>query len=97
MNGEERVARRYLVHGSVQGVGFRYFVQRAARQAGVTGWVRNLSDGTVEALALGTPGQVAALRRQLEIGPGRAGVERVDEEEADPASGGDLHSFEIAR
>ena len=97
MSALERIARRYRVYGSVQGVGFRYFVQRAARQAGLTGWVRNLPDGTVEALAVGTPDQIAALRRQLEVGPGRAGVEGVDEEEADPASAADLRSFEIAR
>jgi acylphosphatase len=92
-----RIARRYRVYGAVQGVGFRYFVQRAARHAGLTGWVRNLPDGTVEALAVGTADQIAALRSQLELGPVRAAVERVDEEEADPTPAAGLRSFEIAR
>src|SRR5918994_4386827 len=48
-----RLARRYLVRGRVQGVGFRYYTHRAAVQAGVQGWVRNNPDGTVEIAAAG--------------------------------------------
>ena len=48
-----RVARRYVVSGRVQGVGFRYFTQDTALHEGVTGWVRNLPDGRVEALVEG--------------------------------------------
>jgi acylphosphatase len=44
------VARRFLVSGRVQGVGFRWFVKQTAEREGVTGWVRNLHDGRVEAL-----------------------------------------------
>jgi acylphosphatase len=65
-----------LVSGRVQGVGFRYFVRQRADEAGVTGWVRNLRDGRVEAVLKGTP---QAVRRVLEdIGRGPAGA-RVDE------------------
>ena len=52
------IARHYLISGRVQGVGFRYFAERAARYAGVTGWVRNLADGSVEVHAKGTPAEV---------------------------------------
>ncbi|HEY9467214.1 MAG TPA: acylphosphatase, partial [Vicinamibacterales bacterium] len=45
-----RVARRFVVSGRVQGVGFRYFTQDTAAREGVTGWVRNLPNGSVEAL-----------------------------------------------
>jgi acylphosphatase len=70
--------RRVVVHGFVQGVGFRYGVERAARQRGVAGWVRNRPDGTVEAVFEGEPDAVAALVRFCEEGPRGASVERVD-------------------
>lgn len=69
-----------VVHGEVQGVGFRYFVQRRAEEMGLAGWVRNLPDGSVEVVA---EGGRAALGRLLELlgqGPGLAGVDRVDAE-----------------
>jgi acylphosphatase len=63
------IARRFIVKGTVQGVGFRYFAIRAARNAGVDGTVRNLPDGTVEAIAEGSPEAVADFRAALERGP----------------------------
>ena len=63
-----RVARRYVVSGRVQGVGFRYFTQDAALREGVTGWVRNLPDGRVEALVEGEEA-VTRLERALRSGP----------------------------
>ena len=75
-------ARRYLVSGRVQGVGFRWFAQREANGLGVAGYVKNLRDGRVEVFAIAEPGRLAALRAQLEQGPGTAHVERVKEEEA---------------
>ena len=74
-------ARRFIVRGRVQGVGFRYFAIRAARQAGIVGTVRNLSDGTVEAVAEGSPASIAEFRVALERGPSYAHVTRVDETE----------------
>ena len=62
-------ARRWLVTGRVQGVGFRAFVERTARDIGVTGWVRNLDDGRVEAYAVGTPEQLDELAANLHRGP----------------------------
>ncbi|MBI4466673.1 MAG: acylphosphatase [Acidobacteria bacterium] len=75
-------ARRYLVEGSVQGVGFRFFVERVARQLNLSGYVKNLRDGRVEVYALGPPEQLADLKRRLEQGPRAARVKRVHEEEA---------------
>lgn len=71
-------AHRYIVRGRVQGVGFRWFVEREADSLGVTGWVRNNEDSTVEVLAMGSPEQLSALRRQLERGPRAARVDAVE-------------------
>ncbi|MBV9086319.1 MAG: acylphosphatase [Acidobacteria bacterium] len=85
--------RRYIVRGRVQGVGFRFFVEREARTLGVNGWVRNNPDGSVEVLAAGTPEQLLALRGRLHAGPRAARVDEVDESEAQPVS--NLHTFRI--
>ncbi|MFQ5777342.1 MAG: acylphosphatase [Terriglobia bacterium] len=76
------MARRYFVEGQVQGVGFRFFVERVARQLGVGGYVKNLSDGRVEVYAVGPADQLDALKSRLEQGPRGARVRRVREEEA---------------
>lgn len=66
------------MHGFVQGVGFRFAVERAARSRGVAGWVRNQPDGTVEAVFEGEPEDVEALVAFCREGPRGADVERVD-------------------
>jgi acylphosphatase len=78
-----RVARRYVISGRVQGVGFRWFTQDAASREGVTGWVRNLPDGRVEALVEGEAEAVTRVERALRSGPRGARVEDmvVDDEE----------------
>lgn len=68
----------------MQGVGFRYFAIRAAREAGVTGTVRNLADGNVEAIAEGSAAAVSKFRAALEQGPSYGHVTRVDEIEMQP-------------
>jgi acylphosphatase len=73
------MTRRYLVTGRVQGVGFRWFVEREARALSVGGWVRNNDNGAVEVLASGTADQLARLRRALEQGPRAARVDEVQE------------------
>lgn len=80
-----RIARRYLISGRVQGVGFRYFAERAAQAAGVTGWARNLPDGRVEVFANGTPRQLDDLESRLRTGPPRADVRGFEVMEAAPA------------
>jgi acylphosphatase len=73
-------AKRYLVSGMVQGVGYRYFTQAAAEKLGVSGFVRNLRDGRVEVFAVGTPQQHRDLRALLERGPRFSSVSEVREE-----------------
>jgi acylphosphatase len=87
------VARRYIVSGRVQGVGFRWFVEHEARQLGLAGWVRNNMDGTVEVMAQGTAQQLAALSRKLQQGPRAARVDNVQEQEA--VASGSLQAFQI--
>lgn len=75
-------ARRFLVTGRVQGVGFRWFVEREAHMLGVAGWVRNNADGRVEVFAQGTPAQLAGLHGRLREGPRAARVDHVEAFEA---------------
>ena len=63
------ISRRAVVSGAVQGVGFRFFAQRAAREARVTGWVRNRPDGTVETVVEGEADAVARYLELLRSGP----------------------------
>ena len=86
-------ARRFVVRGRVQGVGFRWFVEREAHMLGIAGWVRNNSDGTVEVLAMGTRDQLSGLRSKLQQGPRASRVDDVAESEAKPVDG--LTTFRI--
>jgi acylphosphatase len=79
---ETRSAKRYFVSGMVQGVGFRFFTQRAAEKLRVSGFVRNLWDGRVEVFAMGTPEQHRELRQLLERGPLGSEVTEVSEQPA---------------
>ena len=80
-------ARRFIVRGRVQGVGFRWFVEREAHILGIAGWVRNNADGSVEVLAMGTRDQLLGLRSRLRAGPRAARVDDVEESEAQPVAG----------
>jgi len=77
-------ARRYLVSGRVQGVGYRYYVVREAKAMGLAGWVRNLADGRVEALAVGDDTTLHAFEGRLWQGPPHARVSALDSEPAAP-------------
>lgn len=68
-----------LVRGVVQGVGYRWFVRERARRLGLSGWVRNRRDGTVEVVATGDAAQVDLLRRELGRGPDGARVDAIED------------------
>jgi acylphosphatase len=86
-------ARRFLVRGRVQGVGFRWFVEREAHLLRITGWVRNNPDGSVEVLAIGTRDQLTGLRSRLLEGPRAARIDDVEESGVEPIAG--LNSFQV--
>jgi acylphosphatase len=71
-------AKHIVVHGRVQGVGFRYFVQHVGTRLGVVGDVRNCSDSTVEIVVQGSEKKIAEFIKQVEKGPALSRVERVD-------------------
>ena len=86
------IRRRVVVHGRVQGVGFRYAVARRAQARGLAGWVSNRPDGTVEAVFEGDPDAVESLARFCSHGPPGAVVDDVDVVE-EAAAG--LRAFEL--
>jgi acylphosphatase len=81
----EAVARKFLIRGGVQGVGYRFFAQRAAAKHQVVGYVRNEPDGSVEVLAEGLASNVEAFKHELATGPQWASVEQVEEINLDPS------------
>lgn len=89
------VARIFTVSGEVQGVGFRFFAQRAAARHQVVGYVRNLPDGRVEALAEGPRENVEAFKHDLATGPQFASVAQVEELSIEPR--GTYPTFRIER
>jgi acylphosphatase len=76
------VAKRYFVRGRVQGVGFRYFVERAAHELALTGYARNVDDGRVEVYAIGSEEKLSDLAGRLWKGPRFADVHGVEEQDA---------------
>jgi acylphosphatase len=86
-------ARRFLVRGRVQGVGFRWFVEREAHILQIAGWVRNNADGSVEVLAQGRREQLAGMHSRLREGPRTARVDEVEVSEAEAVAG--LGSFQV--
>jgi acylphosphatase len=88
----DRIARDLVIHGRVQGVFFRAFVQDAAARAGVAGRAENRDDGTVAVHLEGEPDAVATVERACREGPAGARVQRVDSREV-PAEG--LDGFDV--
>lgn len=85
-------ARRWLVSGRVQGVGFRYFVQHTATSLGVRGWARNLDDGRVEVFGMGSEASLNELAGALHKGPRMSQVRGIEEHQETPQ---DFSSFSI--
>jgi len=77
-------ARRYIVKGRVQGVGFRYFTHQIAQELGVRGWVKNLPNGTVEVYAEGDEDPIEQLLTGIKKGPSLGFVEDVEVGEVEP-------------
>jgi len=73
-----RLARRYVISGRVQGVGFRWFTVEAALREGLHGWVRNAADGRVEIRAEGDAESLERFERAISHGPPRGRVEHMD-------------------
>lgn len=88
-----KIARRYVIAGRVQGVGFRWFAHDAAAREGLHGWVRNLADGSVEVVVEGEITSVDRLDAKLRRGPSGARVEHVEVDEQAPE--GRVAGFEI--
>jgi acylphosphatase len=89
------VSRKFLIRGMVQGVGFRYFAQRAAAKHQVRGYIRNLEDGRVEAVAEGPEKAVEEFKHDLIAGPSYSRVEEIEETVLDPS--GRYPNFRIER
>lgn len=88
-----RIARRFIISGDVQGVGYRFFAQRASARHQVVGYVKNLDDGRVEVLAEGPASNIEAFKHDLAAGPRFGFVEHVEELNIDPI--GSYSSFRI--
>ena len=80
-----RLARRYLISGRVQGVGFRFFAESAAMREGLHGWVRNLPDGRVEIAAEGDRDALERFERHVRHGPPGARVDEIDVNDEEPS------------
>ena len=89
----DKVARKFFLSGDVQGVGFRFFAQRAAARHQIVGYVKNLADGRVEALAEGPARNVEAFKHELATGPRFSSVDHIEEINLDPS--GAYSSFRI--
>ena len=87
-----RTTRRYVVSGRVQGVGFRYYVRAQAKKMNVGGWVRNLPDGRVEAVATAEDDVLALFESALRAGPSLSAVENVATEDEAAI---EFESFEV--
>jgi acylphosphatase len=92
MSSSLRIARRYVIYGRVQGVGFRYFTQNRAIACGVKGWVKNQHDGTVLVHAEGREIDLQQFETYLRMGPPGARVDQINTSQVQPQY---KSSFEI--
>ena len=85
-NMTRNIARRFFINGQVQGVGYRFFAQRAAARHQVLGYVKNLDDGRVEVFVEGAEPNVEAFKHELATGPRFGFVENIEEINVDPTN-----------
>jgi acylphosphatase len=85
----------FLIQGRVQGVGFRWYVNREASELDLRGWVRNTEEGDVEVVASGSEADLAALRASLRCGPRGSRVDRLVERYLDESVADELSSFRV--
>lgn len=90
------ISKHLIISGRVQGVGFRHFTYKTARELGIKGWVKNLRNGTVETVFTGSPEDVYTMKERLEEGPPRARVQHIEEVKL-PADTDKFHDFSIRR
>lgn len=90
-----RVAKKFLITGEVQGVGYRFFAQRAAARHQIRGHVKNCANGSVEVVAEGSAGDVEEFKKDLVTGPQWSRVGQVEEINIEPT--GLYSSFRIER
>ena len=93
MEPTKQLAKTFVISGRVQGVGFRFFAQREAYQLGILGYVKNLSNGSVEVYAIGSQHALDQFKRNLAEGPRSARVTGIDE--SDEAVDGKYTRFRI--
>jgi acylphosphatase len=91
----KRAAARLIVHGRVQGVGYRWWAAREARWLGLCGWVRNRADGSVELLAIGPASAVETLILACRRGPPAAAVTGVDRTAAEDDGSADFTALSM--
>ena len=92
MSEAETITKHYFISGRVQGVGFRAFTQRLADELRLMGWVRNTTDGRVEAMVSGPPEAMQAFEAHIRVGPPHGQVDGVEVSLGDPSG---LNEFEI--
>jgi len=96
MSDKESVIKHLKIEGRVQGVGFRYFTRKTANKYAVSGWVKNMDDGTVEAVLAGNEKAVMKMMEKLKDGPSPARVTGMEEIPTDNRAG-DFQSFTVRR
>ncbi|CAN5128604.1 acylphosphatase [soil metagenome] len=93
----DKIQKQIRITGRVQGVGFRYFTRQNAHELGISGWVKNLRNGDVEALLEGTVSDVNEMVSRLKTGPVAARVHNVQEVERSDSSGEQVDGFTVKR
>lgn len=92
----DTISKHLIISGRVQGVGFRYFTYRTAKELNIKGWVKNLQDGTVETVFTGSPESVHNMKDKLKEGPSSARVQNIEEVELTTDTDS-FHDFSIHR